>query len=248
MGQKIEPKDLTFDLGVAEIPDRETYEKLSYQGPMRMDAYLSDIQFVKFIIENAMTENSKTYWMNTRNFQAHPQFMGMIGMQGGPGGRGPRGGGMGGRGGFGPGGGGPGGGSGTRVMRGAVSFMPRLLSPDGTAGLYLFDFQPNDQYSFEEIKFAYDTLLKTIPFIKGKLAFHPLDGNLALYEREKDKYKAAELPVYLDSDVYGNIAFLPLNPAESFGRLIVMENELQPTAATSSSAGHFPIKCLASPA
>lgn len=216
-GEKIEPDKLTPDLGVASVPDRETFEKLSYKGPMRMDAYLSDIECVKFIIENAMTENPKTYWMNTKNHQAHPPFMNLIGLPGGPGGRG--------RGG--PGGGG--GGNGPKVMRGAVSYQPRLRSPNGTAGLYVFDFQPNDQYSFEEIKFARDTLIKTMPFVAGKLAFHPLEGNMRLYESEKDKYAASDVAVYLDQDLYGDIAFLPMNAGASFGRLIVVDAALQPT-------------------
>ncbi|MFO0979642.1 MAG: PEP/pyruvate-binding domain-containing protein [Planctomycetaceae bacterium] len=225
--EKIEPDKLPFEMGVASVPDRETFEKLSYQGPVRMDTYLSGIEFVKFIIENAMTDNAKTYWMNTQNYQAHPQFMGAIGMQGGPGGGRGRGG-FGGPGG-GPGGGGPGGGNGTRMMRGAVCYMPRLRSPNGTVGLYIFDFQPNDQYSFEEIKFARDTILKTMPFVAGKLAFHPLPGNVRLYESEKDKYANSDVAVYLDSDLYGDIAFLPMNPGESFGRLVVMEGTSLPS-------------------
>ncbi len=101
-GNVPKPEDLTPDLGVASIPDRETFEKLSYQGPMRMDSYLSNIECVKFIITGVLTDNSNVYWMNTNNFQAHPQFMGRIGLGGGRGGMG--------RGGFGGGGGGPGGG------------------------------------------------------------------------------------------------------------------------------------------
>lgn len=227
--EKIEPDKLPFEMGVASVPDRETFEKLSYQGPVRMDTYLSGIEFVKFIIENAMSDKAKTYWMNTQNYQAHPQFMGAIGMQGGPGGgrgRGGFGGPGGGPGGGGP--GGPGGGNGTRMMRGAVCYMPRLRSPNGTVGLYIFDFQPNDQYSFEEIKFARDTILKTMPFVAGKLAFHPLPGNVRLYESEKDKYANSDVAVYLDSDIYGDIAFLPMNPGESFGRLVVMEGTSLP--------------------
>ena len=159
-GEKLEPEKLPFELGVASIPDRETFEKLSYQGPMRMDAYLSDIECVKFIIENAMTDNAKTYWMNTQNIQAHPQFMGAVGMQGGPGGRGR---------------GGDGGGSGVKVMRGAISYLPRLKSPDGTPGLYVFDFQPNDRFSFDEIKFARDTVLKNDAIRQRQTGFPPAD-------------------------------------------------------------------------
>ena len=213
--EKIEPDKLPFELGVATIPDRAMFEKLSYQGPMRMDAYLSDIECVKFIVEGVLTEKSKTYWMNTQNIQAHPQFMGAIGMQGGPGG---------GRGRGGP----PGGGAGGRTMRGAVSYLPRLSSPNGAAGLYVFDFQPNDSFGFDEIKFVRDAVIKTAPFLAGRIAFHPLNGNLSAYQADKAKYDQSDVAVYLDEDLYGKIAFLPLNVAESFGRLCVMGSEFQP--------------------
>ncbi|NND97762.1 MAG: hypothetical protein HKN47_10590 [Pirellulaceae bacterium] len=219
-GEKIELENMPFDLGVASIEDRAAFEKLSYQGPMGRDAYLSDIECVKFIIENAMTENATTYWMNTNNFQAHPHFMGAIGMQGGPGGRGRV------RGGDAAGNSAD---TGAKMMRGAVSFMPRLKSPNGTAGLYVFDFQPNDRYSFEEIKFARDAIVKTMPFVSGKLAFHPLSGNLSIYQSEKEKYDNSDVAVFLDEDLYGDIAYLPLNMAESFGRLRIMENDVQAT-------------------
>lgn len=216
-GERILPADLTFDLGVATIPDRETFEKLSYQGPMRMDAYLSDIECVKFIIENAMSENFRVYWMNTNTYQAHPQFMGRIGMPGGPGGRG--------RGGQGGGqAGGPGGG--TRVMRGAVTFHPRQKAPDGSVGLYIFDFQPNDRFTFDEIKFARDAIVKTMPYVQGKIAFHPLQGNVSLYSSEKAKYDESDVAVYRDEDIYKDIGFLPLNAGTSFGRLKLMDDSL----------------------
>ncbi len=226
--QRLEPEDLTEELGRADVPDRATFEKLSYQGNMRMDAYLSDIECVKFIIEAALTDKAKVYWMNTNTFQAHPQFMGRIGMQGGR--MGMQGSAGGGRGGFGGGGfGDPGSGpsSGGRMMRGAVSYMPRLKCPDGSVGLYIFDFQPNDQFRFEEIKFANDMLLKTAPFLKGKLAFHPLQGNVSQYESDKEQYAQSDVAVYRDEDLYKDIGFLPLNLASSFGRLRALDNDVQ---------------------
>ncbi|MCA9217624.1 MAG: hypothetical protein KDB27_31360 [Planctomycetales bacterium] len=223
-GERIKLEDLPFELGVAKVPDRETFEKLSYQGPMRMDDYLTDLEFVKFIVTNVPTEESETYWMNTENIQAHPQFMGRIGLGGGPGGPGGRG--RRGR-------GGPPeetNADGERrgiTMRGAVTYLPRRISPDGTPGLYIFDFQPNDQFSFEEIKFAYDAVIETMPFVKGKLAFHPFRETDVVADFEK--YEQGKIAVHFDSDVYGDIGFLPLNVAESYGRLRMMENETRPS-------------------
>ena len=200
-GDRIDPSKLTFDMGVAEIPDRETFEKLSYQGSEVMrDSYLADLEFVKFIIAGAPESDASIYWMNTENYRAHPPYMGMIGLN-------QRGGG---------------------VMRGALTWLPRLKAPDGSAGLYIFDFQPNDRFSFDEIRFARDKLVETMPVLKGKIAFHPLRGNEQLVEEEKAKYASSDVAVHLDESLFGDIAFLPLNAAVSFGRLRVMKNDSRP--------------------
>lgn len=111
--------------------------------------------------------------------------------------------------------------------RGAITYMPRLTSPDGTPGLYIIDFQPNDSYSFEDIDRIIKILTLQMPLLKGKVAFHPLGGNMRRYEAEISKYKNGGVSVYLDSDIYKNISFLPLNIAEGFGKLRVYDNELR---------------------
>ena len=114
-------------------------------------------------------------------------------------------------------------------VRGALTYLPRIQAPDGTAGLYTMDFQPSDSFTFEQMKSVHDLLLEHMPFMKGKLSFHPLQGNLQRYESEKEKYAAAKLAVHLDEHLYQRIAFLPLNPAKSFGRLQVMNNDARPS-------------------
>lgn len=82
LGPRIEPKDLTFDYGLAEIPDRETYESISYQGTeVGIDRYLGGLEFVKFIIDKFDPENPTVYFMNTKNYRAHPPYMRMIGVR-----------------------------------------------------------------------------------------------------------------------------------------------------------------------
>ena len=196
LGPRIEPENLEFDLGVGKIPDREMFEKLSYQGPeVSRDAYLANLEFVKFIIDKADPSNHKVYFMNTQNHRAHPPYMRLVGIE--------------------------------SRERGAITYMPRLTSPNGTPGLYIIDFQPNDSYAFEDIDRIIKILTRQMPLLKGKVAFHPLSGNLRRYEAEKTKYEEAGVAVYLDSDIYKNISFLPLNIAKGFGRLRVYENELR---------------------
>ena len=202
--ERIEPEDLEFEMGVAAIPDRALFEKLSYRGPdAGRDSYLAGIEFVKFILATPETTGGKVYFMNTKNHRGHPPFMSEVGLSRGRGQ--PSG------------------------VRGAICYLPRLKAPDGDPGLYTFDFQPRDSYTFEEIQSYHATLIARAPMLKGKLAFHPLDGNLDQYETDKAKYEAAKLPVHLDSDKRTNIAYLPLNPGESFGLLRIMDNDTRPS-------------------
>ncbi len=197
-GKRIEPKDLPFELGVATIPDRKTFESLSYRGPDVMrDSYLADLEFVKFIIEGIGQAEERVYFMNTNNHRAHPRFMPQVGIN-------SRG-----------------------AIRGALTYLPLLKAPDGSEGLYTIDFQPNDSYRFEEIAAIVKSLSAKMPILEGKIAFHPLSGNIPQYEEDKEKYSAANLAVHLDEDL--REVFLPLNPAESFGKLRIMGNDARPS-------------------
>jgi len=197
-GPKIEPEKLDFEMGVATIPDRAMYEKLSYKGDdVKRDGYLANLQFVKFIISDPFEDDADVYFMNTKNHRAHPPWMGQVGVN-------------------------------TRV-RGAITYHPRVQAPDGTAGLYVMDFQPNDSYSYEQMRFVYDLLVREAPVLKGKFSFHPLRGNLGRYEEEKSMYEKGKLPVHLDEHLFERIAFLPLNSATSYGRLTIMQENGRPS-------------------
>ena len=218
------PEELEFRDGVATIADRATFKKLSYQGEVRRDKYLTDLEFVKFVLVNAGTSEAQLYFMNTKTHQGHPMFMREIGMRGGPGGR--RGGGR--RGGPGsterrePRGGGEGGGG--RILRGALTYRPLVRAPNGQPGLYTYDFQPNDAFPVALLKFTQDVLVNKATVLKGKLGYHPLRQSAERYERDKEEFKAAGISVYLDRDLSMDLAFLPLNVAETFGRLRLMKS------------------------
>ena len=196
--ERIEPADMTEDLGVDKIPDRATFEKFSYQGPDVMrDGYLAGLEFVKFVLEDTGKPEERVYFMNTNNHRAHPRFMPQVGINQ------------------------------RAVARGAITYFPRLSAPDGSDGLYTVDFEPNDSYTFEEISMFIGSLTSKMPILAGKVAFHPLDGNIRQYELDKEKYAAAKLAVHSDRDL--DIYYLPLNQAESFGRLRVMGNDARPS-------------------
>ena len=200
-GPRLDPEQVEFKDGAATIPDRETFEKLSYQGTeVRIDTQLIGIEFVKFQIENTHTQNPQLYFMNTETHRSHGSFMGAAGL-----------------------------GRGQGQMRGVLSYRPLSTAPNGEPGVYTFEFNPNDAFPFEEIKLAHDLLVAQMPILKNRLGYCPLWGAIGIYNREKALYDAAEFPVYFEDDLYANIGYLPLNQAASYGQLRVLEMDERPS-------------------
>jgi hypothetical protein len=169
---------LDFNDGVAIVPDRATFEKLSYQGnDVARDSYLSGLEYVKFYITKSDTARPLVYVMNTETWRAHPMFAQAVGISSGRG-RGAVG-----------------------EMRGDVTYYPKAIGPDGTPGLYRFAFQPNDSYSFAEISVAFEGIATQMPFLASKLAYFPIQAGLPYYEKEKQLYSGSRVPVVLEAQL-----------------------------------------------
>jgi hypothetical protein len=169
---------LDFVDGVALIPDRATFEELSYQGEdVARDSYLAGLEYVKFYITKSDTIRPLVYVMNTETWRAHPMFGQATGISSGRG-RGTPG-----------------------EMRGDVTYYPKAIAPDGSRGLYRFAFQPNDSYSFAEVSVAYEALVNQMPFLASKFAYFPMQAALPVYETEKALYTASRVPVVFEEQL-----------------------------------------------
>ena len=203
--ERIPPEKLDFRDGVARVPDYETYHKLAYRGQqVLIDTFLADLEFVKFTLNEASQKDRQLYFINTKTHRAHMMFGNAVGL--------PR----------------------TRggdQMKGVLVFRPMLKSPSGEAGLFTFEFEPFDSYSFEMVKTAYDALTSKMPILKGHLGYYPRgDRALDRYEEESEKYATANLRVYLDVDLYSSdVGYLPLNPGTAYGRLRLMSIDERPS-------------------
>ena len=72
----IEPID-----GAVAIPDRETFEALSYKGKrVVVDTHLRDLEYVKFYLFGMDTDRPVVYFMNTETHRAHTDFANVIGL------------------------------------------------------------------------------------------------------------------------------------------------------------------------
>ena len=193
--ERIPPEQLEFNDGVGAVPDLATYNKLSYQGPQVMvDTHLADWKFVKFQIEDVGKGEPVLYFVNTKTHRGHPMFMRKIGIDRGDG-----------------------------SMRGVLVYRPLKKAPNGEPGMFTFEYEPNDRYPFDRIKLSYEMLTRHMPYLEGRLGYYPMPRARPVYFEEKMLYDAAEFPVVLDEDLESDIGFLPLNAAESYGRLRLME-------------------------
>jgi hypothetical protein len=203
------PEELLAEDGAADIHTQEKFRELSYQGEeVLVDTHLADWEFVKFQIEAADSDDPRLYFLNTNKFRGHPMFMEAIGV----GGRGGRGGGRG-RGGQ---------ELGKVRMRGVLVYRPMLVSPSGNPGMFTFEFEPNDSYSYKMIRIAYDQLTEHAKILRGNLSYNLLPRSKQQWEKEPELYVEGNLPVFHAEDIYGEVGFLPLNKAESYGRLRLM--------------------------
>lgn len=195
--------------GVSCLHSKEAFSNLSYQGSdVLIDTHLEGLEFVKFFIQHADTDHPSVYFMNTVNHRSHRSFANAIGI--------------------------PFGGRGSSVageMRGEIIYHPRVLSPNGRTGVFRFEFQPNDSYSFEAIRLAYELLAKNITFLNNNWAYFPMpNAALPLYNTEQSLYDASRISILLEEDIFDQIDYIAFNQTEGYGLLRVMELEERPNS------------------
>lgn len=199
---------IDFVDGAVAIPDRATFEALSYQGPeVLIDTHLQDLEFVKFYLLDMNTDRPRVYFMNTVTHRAHGRFASAIGIPGG------------GRGGMRPSG----------QMRGEIVYHPHVLAPNGRLGVYRFEFEPNDRYAFADVERAYELMARNLPLLDNNWVYYPMPNNaLPRYQQEKALYDASRVHVILDEQIFGDTRYIPLNQAEGYGLLTVMDPNARP--------------------
>ncbi len=191
--------------GVVAIPDRETFEALSYQGRrVVVDAHLRGLEFVKFYLFRMDTDRPVVYFMNTETHRAHSWFGNVIGLwhnplwlQG--------------------------------AMKGEIVYHPNVVAPDGSLGVYRFEFEPQDAYSFEAVAYGYEVLAASMPLLDDNFAYYPMPARaLPLYHEERALFDDSRVNVLLEEDIFPDVDFISLNKAEGYGFLRVMALEERP--------------------
>ena len=191
--------------GAVAIPDRKTFEALSYQGKnVLVDKHLTDLEFVKFYILGMDTNRPAVYFMNTETYRSHWNFSNSIMLFHNPLFK-------------------------LWVMVGEIVYHPNVVAPDGSLGVYRYEFQPRDAYSFDIVAHSYELLAASMPLLDNDLAYYPMPaGALPLYHEERALFDDSRINVLFEEDIMPDVDFVPLNMEEGYGFLRIMSLEERP--------------------
>ena len=186
--------------GAVAIPDRETFETLSYQGEqVSIDRHLAGLQFVKFYLFHMNSDRPAVYFMNTVTHRAHYAFVNTVPFSHG------------------------------NSMRGEIIYHPNVVAPDGSLGVYRYEFEPRDSYSFEDVAHSYEVLAASMPLLENNLAYYPMPARaLPLYYEEQALYDDSRINVLFEEDILPDVDFISLNRGEGYGLLRKMSLEERP--------------------
>ena len=109
---------LELSNGAVSIPDRATFETLSYKGTsVQSDIHLRNLEYVKFTVALMDTDRPVVYFQNTDTHRMHPPFLRSVGIFDHP-----------------------------QydiheMMYGEIVYHPNVIAPDGSLGVYRFQHQ-----------------------------------------------------------------------------------------------------------
>ena len=146
---------VTLDLsrGAVSIPDRATFETLSYKGTtVFTDTHLRNLEYVKFTIALMDTGRPVVFFQNTNTYRQHGPFVWAIGIYDYPQ--------------F----------NIRHMMTGEIVYHPNVIAPDGSLGVYRFQYQTERSYPFEDVDYTYGVLAASMPLLDNDLAYYPVSG------------------------------------------------------------------------
>ena len=176
------------------VPGRDPFETLSWSTS------LGEL-IVKFILFGMDTARPRAYFMNTKTYAHHRDFLDAVGLEPGQNG----------------------------MINGEITYHPQLVAPDGSPGVYAYWLKTTSSFSpFSLVARAYTVLAASIPLLEDDLAYHIPLQRLQYSQHDLPLYRESRINLVFDTDVYPETHFLALNPGEGHGRLRVMELDERP--------------------
>ena len=195
---------IDVSVGAAVIADSATYESLV--------GHSFGQQGVKFLVWGLDTVQPSLYFVNTENYQQHIFFREQVGLES------------------------------VTAMVGGLVYDGDLTAPDGSSGAYyffladylvLFHFVGDSSaevafVEFDAIERVYALLAANMPFLNDDFIFHISNGILPAFQDDLPSFRESRIDLVFTDDIYGDIDFVPLHIAESFGYLRQMGPDDRP--------------------
>ena len=180
---------IDFEDGATSIPDAETFEALATINNVGWAPFLDDQLYVKFGILDRDSPEPKVYFINSNTYTIHGAFFAGIGatVNGDDG-------------------------------SGEIVFNPNNILPGGVIGSYSFNFSFGNTYEFEDAQRTYELLVANMPFLQNNMNHFISEGNENYYlNNYADEYEGTRVNVVLESDVFGDVNYIPFHEAEGYG-------------------------------
>ena len=175
--------------GAVVLPDPETFETLAYYE-----------EYLKFVLLRMDTDRPGIYFVNTKTYDSHNDFLEAVGFQRQ---------------------------RSQDMVTGGLSYLPDLVAPDGSRGLYSYRLFASD-YPFSLVARSYTLLAASMPLLSDDLAFNPHNRILSLLRSDLPLYNESRINLVFDIEIYADTGFLALNPGEGYGLLRVMDLDERP--------------------
>ncbi|MAS90562.1 MAG: hypothetical protein CMO56_01505, partial [Verrucomicrobiales bacterium] len=194
---------ISISSGSQYIPNKEAFNTLSHRDNFPGS---KDISEVKFLIFDVHTDSKKLYLINSKRYEYHFTFSrDAVGRYN----------------------------DNTtfnnhsyftntrrRNVAGSIVYHPNHILKNGSKGIYTIEFWPSDPVAFKYVKIAYEMIITAMPFLRGKVAYHPSsETQRSLYFNETNEYRNSRVTVIDTNELMGNITYNALNTGESYGRL-----------------------------
>jgi hypothetical protein len=176
--------------GIVTINSFSTFNNLAVlEDQVQWNEFLNGKLYVKFIVVDFLGSNPKLYFINTKTHALHESFSNAIGVDN----------------------------VGDHVRRGQVIFHPTSISANGTLGNFSFNFSGGTPESFAGVQKTYELLGANMPFLNNNLSYLIIENNEAQYQQDSILYDNSRISVLHEADLYGDINYWGLNPAEGYG-------------------------------
>ena len=181
---------ISMNDGLVMVDDFSTFKELSIRHELvQWSEFLNEKVFVKFMIVDFFTDHPKTYFVNSNVHNLHKDFARSVGIDD----------------------------LGEQVKKGQIIFHPTVISNNGSLGAFAWNYSNGHGQDFEVVERTHELLAANMPFLKNNMSHFITMLNEDEYERDLNLYNDSRVSVLIEEDLFGDVDFWGLNPAEGFG-------------------------------